>query len=261
MKKLFFAIFILGLASASNAQELAQHQGQPVLQRKNVFKFLPVNLPFQSLSFEYERMLSPKNSFTLGVGLPRTGSIGLQETSDFKNADFSTMHIRAAYRHYTGKSQLPRGFYVEPYLKYQDIAGSAGVSGMDSQYNQPYTGDLSAKLNTMNVGIQFGTQILIAKRVTLDFYFLGLEAGMLSGDLSGNARLTNTTNLPPNADQIIANAAADIVTDINSAKTDVLPAFIGDKITVTQSGNRVNAKINGAPYPWLRAGLSLGIAF
>ncbi len=260
MKKILIFAFILILSGVSHAQEQAPEK----LSRGNVFKFLPINIPFQSLSFEYERMINPKNSFTIGVGIPTQKSIigmfGSNETSSLKTANFSTMHVRAAYRHYTGKSQLPRGFYVEPYVKYQDISCSAGVSGTESQYFQPYASDLSIKLNTMNFGLQFGTQILIAKRVSLDFYFLGVEAGFLRGDLSGTVKLTNS-NLPSNADQILTSATNTIVSNINSSKTDVLPAFIGNKITISQTGNRVNAKINGVPYPWLRAGISLGIAF
>ena len=98
----------------------------------------------------------------------------------------------------------------------------------------------------MNLGFQLGTQFLIAKRVTLDLYFLGLEAGFLSGNV---------------------NAVSDQLSDANNVKDDLdkaiadLPSFIGKKITVTQTGNRVNAKASSIPYPWIRGGISIGIAF
>ena len=260
MKKVIILSFLLatGFLGFSQETEKAAKKAPLVLERKNVFKFLPVNTTFHSLSFEYERMLSAKNAITLGFGLPSNGKIDVSGSSEMNSAEFSSMHVRLALRHYTGKSQLPRGFYVEPYLKYQDITGATGFSGTDQASNQPYKGDVNVKLNTMNIGLQFGTQILIAKRVTLDFYFLGLEAGLLSGNLTGTANLTNNTNLPPNPGTL---AASYIVADLNEAKTDNIPSFISDKIIVTQDGNRVNTKINGVPYPWLRAGLSLGIAF
>jgi hypothetical protein len=248
MKKLFVFFFLAGWVLFVSAQE---DKNTVTLERKNVLKFLPVNLPFQSLSFEFERMINAKNSITLGIGLPNQKSIigkyGIDGSSDLKTAELGTMHLRAAYRHYTGKSMLPRGFYIEPYLKYQEIKGAASISGTDSQTNQPYTGDLNAKFNTMNVGLQFGAQFLIGKRISLDFYFLGLEAGMLTGDA------TAVTNAPTDA--------INIADDINKAKNDNLPAFIADKITVTQSGNQVNAKVSSVPYPWIRGGISIGFAF
>ena len=103
-------------------------------------------------------------------------------------------------------------------------------------------------LNTMNVGFQLGAQFLIAKRITLDFYFLGMEVGFLSGDVI---------------------AISDQLADANNLKTDIeqkiadLPSFIGDKLTVTQSADKkqINVNADHAPYPWYRGGISIGIAF
>lgn len=246
MKKLLVFVVLSGWALLG----LAQDQKSSTLERKNVVKFLPINLPFQSISFEYERMINAKNSFTLGVGLPNQksliGKYGIKDDKNLKTAELGTMHIRAAYRHYFGKRMLPKGFYIEPYLKYQDIKGKASIEGKDDQ-NVPSKGDIDVKLNTMNLGFQLGTQFLIAKRVSLDFYSLGLEAGLLSGNV------TATSDQIADADNIKA--------DIEDAIAD-LPSFIGDKLTVTQpSGTKVNIKASSVPYPWLRCGISIGIAF
>ncbi len=246
MKKILVFVVLSGWALLG----LAQDQKSSTLERKNVVKFLPINLPFQSISFEYERMINAKNSFTLGVGLPNQksliGKYGIKDDKKLKTAELGTMHIRAAYRHYFGKRMLPKGFYIEPYLKYQDIKGMASIEGKVDQ-NVPYKGDIDVKLNTMNLGFQLGTQFLIAKRVSLDFYSLGLEAGLLSGNV------TATSDQIADADNIKA--------DIEDAIAD-LPSFIGDKLTVTQpSGTKVNIKASSVPYPWLRCGISIGIAF
>jgi len=247
MKKLLTLVFFTSVAFLG----FAQNEDSVMIKRNNVVKFLPVNIPFQSISFEYERMLNTKNSIILGVGLPNQksliGKYGIDATSsDLKTAELGTMHIRAAYRHYTGKRMLPKGFYIEPYLKYQKITGTASISGVDDQSGETYKGNFDLNLNTMNIGFQLGTQFLIAKRVTLDLYFLGLEAGFLSGNVNAVS------------DQI--SDAVNIKDDLDKAIAD-LPSFIGDKITVTQSGNKVNAKASSIPYPWLRGGISIGIAF
>lgn len=249
MKKLLFFVFLSAWAFYGFAQDMDSLATESKIERKNVVKFLPVNIPFQSISFEYERMINAKNSVTLGIGLPNQksliGKYGIDASSDLKALELGTMHIRAAYRHYTGKRMLPKGFYIESYLKYQNIKGTASILGTDEQ-NKPYTGVLDVNLNTMNLGFQLGTQFLIAKRVTLDFYFLGLEAGLLSGNVTAtSAKITDADNIKSDVD----NAIAD------------LPSFIGDKLTVTQSGNQINVKASSIPYPWFRCGISIGIAF
>jgi hypothetical protein len=246
MKNLFLFLFFVAYASFA----IAQDNDSTSVKRKNVIKFLPVNIPFQSNSFEFERMINAKNSFTLGIGLANQqsliGKYGIDASSDLKKAELGTSHIRVAFRHYGGgKRNLPRGFYIEPYVKYQKITGSASGSFTDDQ-NNTYPAAIDVNVNTMNVGFQLGAQFLIAKRVTLDFYFLGLEAGFLSGNVTGTA---------PNE-----TFATDLYTQMKKSKND-LPASIGDKIDITQSGNQVNIKASSVLYPWLRSGISIGIAF
>jgi len=246
MKNLF--LFLLFVAYASFA--IAQDNDSTSVKRKNVFKFLPVNIPFQSNSFEYERMINAKNSFTLGIGLANQqsliGKYGIDASSDLKSADLGTSHIRVAFRHYGGnKRNLPRGFYIEPYVKYQKITGKASVQNNSST---PFAGNFDLNINMMNFGFQLGTQFLIAKRVTLDFYFLGLEAGMMSGNFTAvSDQFANPDNLKADIDKSIKN----------------LPSFIGDKLTVTQSADKktIGIQASSVPYPWLRGGISIGIAF
>lgn len=246
MKKLLAFVLLASWASFVFAQD----KDSIMNERKNVVKFLPVNLPFHSISFEYERMINNKNAITLGIGLPNQKSIdgkyGIDANSDFKNVEFGTMHLRAAYRHYTGKGMLPKGFYIEPYLKYQHIKGASDISGVDDQTNVSYSGSINAKLNSINLGFQLGTQFLIAKRITLDLYFLGLEAGFLSGNITGIA---------PNPQ------SANIIKTKLQQEISNWPSSVGNKFDITQSGNQVNAKISNALYPWIRGGVSIGFAF
>jgi len=217
--------------------------------RKYVVKFMPVNYMLQSYSFEIERMLNGKNSITLGVGIPNSGSLigkyGITASPDNLTAlDLSTMHIRAAYRHYSGHSGLPRGFYIEPYLKYQQLKADATVNIDNNGTQTPAA--IKANLNTLNAGFQMGVQFLIAKRVALDFYFLGFEAGMLNGNLTGTP--TDPSHVP------------DMRQKIDDGISNV-PSFLRNKLTVTNDANSVNVKASSLPYPWLRSGISIGIAF
>lgn len=247
MKKLF----VLVLLASWVLPGFAQDGDSLTIERNNVVKFLPVNLTFHSFSFEYERMISPANYITLGIGIPNQKSIigkyGIDLGSEVKSAELGTMHIRAAYRHYTSQRMLPKGFYFEPYVKYLKISGNGNVENID--FNNTYKGRIDVDLNSMNFGFQLGTQFLIAKRVTLDLYFLGLEAGILNGDVNATSDLGDpyATHLKAYIEDRIAE----------------YPSFIGDKLTVTQSADKkmINVNASNIIYPWYRGGISIGIAF
>jgi hypothetical protein len=162
-----------------------------------------------------------------------------------QNDQLGVFTARASYRHYTGKSGLPKGFYLSPYLKYQAMNAAADVEDEDDMGNS-YTNQIDLKVNTMNLGFQIGYQFLIGKRVNIDFYFLGLEAGLARVD--GNFTPYDPADVPD-----VADSVRDLVDD--------MPSFIGDKMEVTQTSTSVNLKGNSIPYPFYRGGISIGIAF
>lgn len=89
---------------------------------------------------------------------------------------------------------------------------------------------------------------MIAKRIAVDFYFLGLEGGI------GNVNLIGTPT--PSDPQTISDMRDEIQKGV-----DDLPSFLKDKITVTNTNESVIVKAKQLPYPWLRGGINVGIAF
>ena len=250
MKKLILFIVFSGFTIFG----IAQVNDSTSLKIRNVVKFLPLNMLFHSASFEYEHMINAKNSLTLEVGLPSQKSIighyGINANSDLKTAGFGTAALKAAYRHYAGKRRLPKGFYIEPYLKYQQIKGNASIAGVNDM-QIPYAGTSDLKLNTINLGCQLGVQFLIAKRVSLDLYFLGLEGGYLSGHV-------NTT---PSISTQYDPVELSILDEVISQNIGNLPSFVRNKISVRQTDNQIIVKANNIPYPWYRGGVSIGFTF
>lgn len=250
MKTKSLALFLLLLPIISFGQDVTNYSDSLPRTRKNVVKFLPVNLAFNSLSFEYERKLNEKNSFILGVGLPTPKTFADKYNlgsadNKISNDEFSTMAIRVAYRHYTGHHLQPKGFYIAPYLKYQKFnfkADNYRTKNSTTHYNEKYSVDA----NTMNLGFQLGYQFLIAKTVAIDFYFLGLEAG-----------LANVTATVKSSDAAMLD---DVYNSVND-NIDELPSFLRDKIKATKGSGQVDVKGSSMPYPWLRSGISIGIAF
>lgn len=137
---------------------------------KNAVKYLPVNLALNSLNFEYERMLNLKNSFEIGLGIPLNNDFiskydqAWAEDHDITGDKLSVLILRSAYRHYTGKSALPKGFYLAPYLKYQSVHETLNRVGMVEEDDmEPFekNEEYDSKINTFSAGLQLGYQFLI----------------------------------------------------------------------------------------------------
>jgi hypothetical protein len=252
MKATTLFLFFLLFSISAIAQEMSAIKDTVPKVHKNVIKFLPVNLAFNSTSFEYERKFSAKNSFILGVGIPSEKSFinkfsSNADPNDFRDDLLSTMAVRAAFRHYTGHHTQAAGFYISPYLKYQTFSMS-GKSSQTTDLGINFSEDIKMDGNTMSAGLQFGAQLMIAKRVCIDFYFLGIEAGLANFD----AKVTSS-----NPDQTVMNEMKKNVDDfIND-----LPTFIGDKLTTSQTGSTIGLKGSSLPFPWYRGGISIGFAF
>lgn len=245
---LLFSLFSL----CTIAQEMSDVKDSTPKVHKNVIKFLPVNLAFNSTSFEYERKFSSRNSFILGVGIPSSKPFiskfsGNSDPSDISDDLLSTMAIRAAYRHYAGHHTQAAGFYISPYLKYQTFSMS-GKSSQTTDLGIDFNEDIKVDGNTISAGLQFGAQLMIAKRVCIDFYFLGIEAGLVNFD----GKITSSKSDPTVLNEMKKNVD-NFISD--------LPTFIGDKITTSQTGNTIGVKGSSLPFPWYRGGISIGIAF
>lgn len=223
-------------------------------EKKNAVKVLPLSLPINSAVFEYERMLNEKNSVEFGVGIPIKHSFadkfGMDWSADehITNDDFSIFSLRAAYRHYTGKSMLPKGFYIAPFLRYTGISAAADNlrTVEDDLGSFTYNENYDTKIHTIGAGFQLGYQFLIAKTVTLDLFFFGLEAGL--GKVDGNIYISE----PEQVD--------DIYNDVSEAVAD-LPSMWRNKIDVTSGSDYVNIAGKNLFYAMYRGGISLGIAF
>jgi hypothetical protein len=252
MKTSAFFLFLAFISLCSFGQDETISSDTLPKGKKNVVKFLPVNLAFNSISFEYERKFSSKNSFIVGIGIPsekpfvnKFGNDG--DPSDISNDLLRTMAIRAAYRHYTGHRTQAAGFYLSPYLKYQTYSIGAR-SSQTTDLGTPFTANIKADGSTISAGLQLGAQVMIAKRVCIDFYFLGIEAGLVNF----NGEVT-TSSSDPTVMNEMKQSVDDFISD--------LPPFIGDKFSTSQSGSTIEVKGTSVPYPWFRGGISIGIAF
>ncbi|GAA4037430.1 hypothetical protein GCM10022409_23060 [Hymenobacter glaciei] len=113
---------------------------------------------FKTGSFFYEHKLNDASSLQLG-GLFTYWGLGDTKISGFA--------ITPEYRRYlSNETQAIEGFYVAPFLRYQNLGLSMQTTTFDGTQ-----ATAKATLNTIGGGVVVGHQWIYRQRVTLDTFF------------------------------------------------------------------------------------------
>jgi Protein of unknown function (DUF3575) len=238
MKKILVSIFCLFFISLGL---IAQKSPDVFL------KWAPASLAAGKVTIGGEYNFRKKHSVELFIGVPVKKTYRIKyddQESDMVSKAFS---ILGGYRRYVGK-KTSSGFYLEPFVKYLKHESSgileSDLSGEKARFNT------ITKYDAFGAGIQLGVQFIIAKRISLDLFFLGPEAN--------SAKFTSSatdiaSNIPWTS--IKADEAAE---EIKDAIKDI--PIIGDKmeVRVDQNQKTVYTKYDGF-LPGIRFGASLGI--
>src|SRR6187551_2005762 len=233
------------IAVTSNAQQNVDSNAQHNL----AVKWSPLGVAFGKLTLGGEYSIRKKQSITFNVGIPT----GIQRNFDADNnttdVKSKTTSVMAGYRFYLGKSSM-KGFYFEPYLKYLNnkLEGTFNYNN-DSP---PSIYKASNDISTFGIGGQLGFQVLIAKRIVLDFFLVGPEANTAKE----NGSFTDVTNNIPCTPADAAEAEDDIKDAIDNTP------IIGEKIEVKtdQASKTVFISYKGF-LPGVRTGFSIGFRF
>lgn len=242
MKREFYFIFFSFLLQNIHAQDKA-------FEPKITVKWAPTGLILGDLSLQGEYSFLKKSSLTAKIGLPF--SRPYHATFDGHDVD---MHMRAfsflaGYRKYLSK-QILKGFYIEPFFTYAHHTSSG--TGEGSLDYQKVTMDFTNDYNGAGVGIQLGSQFIIAKRLVIDLFFFGPQ-------------LTSSRNDFRAIDQY--NYAAWTAIQADEAEQDIRDflnqfPFIRNKVEVhvDKTNRTVMADFKG-PLVGVRFGASIGLAF
>jgi len=229
--------------------------------KKNNIQVNLSSLVLHNYSFNYERSVTRKITISAGYKFmpdTRIGDVSLINTIsdkishdgdniDYKNTRTSNQTFTAEARFYAGKHDGPRGFYVSLYGRYNSMKVNypyVYTAGSGNNVNVP----LSATLNGIGGGVMIGAKWLIAQRVSLDVYILGLHYGNMSGDVIGTTDLSGLS----------ASDKQGLKDDIDN-KFVLLNHNYVKSSTVTNSG--VTAHASG-PFAGIRGlGINLGFSF
>lgn len=245
MKKIIIPICLLLLVSNINAQK----EDKPAFDKSIIVKWSPASLAFGKIGLGSEYNFKPKKSITFNVGIPMEKTLTAEIDGEDRSLSMKTTSIMAGYRMYFGKKPM-RGLYFEPYLKYLKNEATTDTDFDIDGTNRPFL--VTSDYSGFGVGAQLGVQFMIAKRVVIDWYFLGPEANSAKHNLIAQE---TGAGLPwSNAE------AQDAEDEINDFINDV--PLLKDNFSVDVNAGARNVKTNYKGFlPGIRFGMSIGVRF
>ena len=237
---LYFIIFSFFLQSI--------YAQDKVFDPKISLKWAPTGLLLGNVSLQGEYSFLSRSSLTAKIGIPINRTY--HATYDNKDADMNmkAFSFLAGFRKYLSKQKL-KGLYIEPFFTYAHHT-SDGM-GQGELNNQPVVMNFTNDYNGIGVGIQLGTQFIIAKRYVIDLFFLGPQLTSSTDNFKA-IELTNSSGWTT----LQADEAEQDIRDY----LDQFP-FIKNKVNVrVDKPNRtVTGDFKGA-LVGVRFGVSFGIA-
>lgn len=227
------------------------------------FKVNVAALLFSNISSQAEYAFHKNLSVALGVsymipkGLPSAIKSAIPNTNqDLTDAISSTKlsgyALTPEFRFYPGPKKLhqaPYGFYLAPYMRINNysINSKTTMHDTDEVTNivKNYDADISLGFRGIGGGLMIGSQWVIGKHFTIDWWILGLQymSTKFTGSVS-NSSLSGITQ--SNLDEV-ENQLKD------------LPLF--GTPTVSSSGNKVSVAFPSTGIPGVRGGLAFGFVF
>lgn len=224
---------------------------------KNMVKLNLTALPLNTYSGIYERAIGKKIAVGIGYRHMPKGKLPMlsriesliddEETNaHLRNLKMGSYSITPEVKFYFGK-EVFRGFYIAPFGRYS-------VYSLDWPYEYEYEENgatqkenilLKGDVKTMTGGLLFGAQWKLSKRIYLDWFIIGPNAGSVDGTITGTGDLSD-----PDKRQALDDAIQDLAdSDIPFVKIEGETSSTGAKI-----------KFSG-PWAGLRGGINLGFRF
>ncbi len=162
---------------------------------ENTLKVNLSSLLLYNFSFQYERVIGPSGSVTLGVNY--RPDLGVPFASLFKRvledqeaeldlgrmidaASMSFLSVTPEFRFYPGSKGAPNGLYLAPFVRYAKW-DMVNVFEFTPEDTDPFDVKLDGGLSYLAGGIMIGFQWQIGQRTTLDWWLAGPYIGAVDG--------------------------------------------------------------------------------
>ena len=144
--------------------------------------------------FGYERVIRPNQSISVNFGtvkLPKVISINTDSFSLKKDKKSNGTNFSIDYRFYLGKENkyaAPRGVYIGPYYSYNHF-----TRDNEWDFTNSSTGSFVDSHSTFNihaVGFEFGYQLILWKRFSIDMVLVGPGLGFYNYKVNFESNLS-----------------------------------------------------------------------
>ena len=248
MKAIFLGISLCLISTFGLAQDSLRSAESD--NRKNIVKMNLMALSLKNFSFQYERAIARKITAGATIRFMPFGSLPFKSTvkgsfddeefeTQLENAEVGNFAFMPEIRFYLGKKGVFRGFYIAPFASIARYKTEVNFTFEDNGVDK--TIPMSGKVNTITGGLMFGAQWKLGKKLYLDWWILGPNAGSAKGDISGRMALT------PSEQQSLEEELEDLDLPLTNFKYDV-------------NSNGADIRVKG-PWGGVRSGLCLGIRF
>lgn len=228
---------------------------------QSVVKMNLSQLVFRNLSFQYEYGFHKNMSVACGFSYVMPLNIPDKIFTPSSNGEgytlpkFKGWAITPEFRFYPGakeEHQAPHGFYIAPYFRYSKYTLTAGYNELLSNNTLRYY-DVKATFGAFTGGGMIGSQWILGKHFSIDFWIIGGGAG------KGKLTLSSSSNDPT---LNLSQAEQDqLKTDIQDNLGE-LNNFSNGKFSVETTSNSAKVTVKGIPWNSFRAlGFCLGFAF
>jgi len=215
--------------------------------QENVVKVGVMGLSYGDFSLSYERAVTPRSAinFTVGYLNPNVSLLNSFEEKGQSSGMVlrklgSGMHTSFDYKFYVGDNEGIKGFYIAPYLRFL-YYNSTFSDEIDKTYF-----DVDLRFSSIGLGFQMGYQWIVFDKVTIDWYFLGLNGAYMFPKLvysTANKSNFDYSSIKDNVSEVLDGFGylqKSLVQESSSKNlTNWLPAFV----------------------PGIRSGISIGYAF
>ncbi len=194
--------------------------------QNNIIKLNVSSAVLKNFHVQYERQVSEKKSFAIGLRYQPAAVIPLRQFLDgyIANSDVhlgsfitSNFSITPEFRFYAGKRGGLTGFYVAPYLRFAKWSGNLPVS-YESETEKRQVA-LKGSINSFSGGIMVGSQYNLSSRLVFDWWIAGGHIGLSSG----NGSYTTSPAMNRSEQEILRNKLSDLDFWFVRFKADVGP--------------------------------------
>jgi len=212
-------------------------------------KWAPATLATGKLTLGSELLFTKKSSLDLMIGFPTNTTKTIKYDDKESDIESKAFSVLLGYRYYFGKRSA-RGIYLEAYVKYLRHEAEGVLEGdLSDKVTQM---DTRTKYEGIGAGAQLGVQFLLFKRLSIDFYFLGIEAN--------NAKFHSTSTDVANNLPWTFVQSAEAREDFEEAIEEIPVLKNKMSVSVDQSKKTVTTDYKGF-LPGLRVGASIGFRF